>query len=387
MTLLPEVEDALRDAIRRDQRAHPSVGSQRRVGARLEMVGGRLAIGLSVFVALAIGAVALIASGNRHGSTPPVSPAIGTLASSRQELINTLTIMRRPQTRGDLNPRFLFGPFRAEQFLLNHHRPLPAGLKHPFALNGGAELDRALLRVMALPGGRGFLAFTPVSYQPSRRSSRRAEGLDLEFAFRLVGNSLDLNGGFGQLPTSVAEFEQHGMTIGALTRRGRVATGILVVPDGVTRVTLRSVQSVQVGEGEGGIRIRTSPGAFGTDSVAVHDNIATYGFRIPTVQDGRLVSGKDGVNATAEATWFDAAGRVIRHTTTGIGLVVNIHGRRRLPPLSRNSKAFLKSRFCAENPRACTTSTTGTGTTSSGANSTTTGTGTSATQTGTTASH
>jgi hypothetical protein len=113
MTLLPEVEDALREAIRRHQRAHPSVSSWPRVGARLRAAGTQLAIGLSVFVALAIGAVALIASRNRHESPPPVSPAIATVASSRQELLNTLSIMRRRQTAADLNPRFLAGPLRA----------------------------------------------------------------------------------------------------------------------------------------------------------------------------------------------------------------------------------------------------------------------------------
>ncbi|HLJ67344.1 MAG TPA: hypothetical protein VKX16_08290 [Chloroflexota bacterium] len=76
-------------------------------------------------------------------------------------------------------------------------------------------------------------------------------------------------------------------------------------------------------------RVAVHPGDFGTASALVHDNVAPFELRIPTVTARDVLSTMTaGFGAVARATWFDASGHVIRVTTTSFDLFVTVQRRR-----------------------------------------------------------
>lgn len=106
MTLIPEVEAALIEAIDRDQakRAAKRVTADGARGAfwpGLRRTAGRtrhvIAVGIGVLLALAVVAVVLSAG---HGSRGPIAPAVRPSSlASRQRLIAILGVLREPQTK------------------------------------------------------------------------------------------------------------------------------------------------------------------------------------------------------------------------------------------------------------------------------------------------
>ncbi len=86
-------------------------------------------------------------------------------------------------------------------------------------------------------------------------------------------------------------------------KNGRV-DGAIVVPDGVAKIAIGEVNF-------GGRRT-----VFENVTVAVHDNVATVQLKTPTSQ---TPFGLIGPHAVLRMTWFDAHGKVIRHTTAALG--------------------------------------------------------------------
>jgi hypothetical protein len=316
MTILPQLErDLFRAAKQRlpaadtpdETRDHPGRPEPRSSGRwggfrrRLATTATTLPILLAVAVTVIVAAFALTLF--HHGrQSPPATPASSTQAT-RQQLIQMLGILRRPQTKADLNPKF--NPF--------------AG---PLAQQGYPKLDRALVRVVTIPAWHAKVGVEPATWQPSRSSPQRSEGVDLEL---WIGNKPTIppssHIGTGPRPTSVETVRAHGLALAGNVRGKDLMDGVLLVPDGVARITLRPIRVIKA-------PVRVDPSRFGTATATVHDNIAEFQLTIPTVAGRNFVSSMLGTSAVVQATWFDAGGNVIKHTTTNLDVFIRFRGLR-----------------------------------------------------------
>jgi hypothetical protein len=268
---------------------------------------------IAVLAAVAIGAGAIALLDHRHPvSRPAAGP--GRSLSSRQQLVRTLGVLRAPQTPAARDPRLVDPILLIPGRFARLHEPIPAGLKRFLAASGNPIPDRALIRVVQLPGLNAELGLVPTSYQPSANSPRRAEGLYLS----LLGRGVDGDTGTSGIPTSLASLRSHGRAIFNTAPNGSTA-GALVVPNGVVEVQL------------GPFRLVDPPVPINAADIAnatarVHENVAAFDISVPTVINHKVASGLYGVPAVAVAIWFDADGNIIRHTTTDLDLFVRIRG-------------------------------------------------------------
>jgi hypothetical protein len=59
-------------------------------------------------------------------------------------------------------------------------------------------------------------------------------------------------------------------------------------------------------------------------SARVHDNVAAVQLKTVTVRSRAIPSGAIWEDGIADATWYDASGKVIAHTTTSLSIVVKV---------------------------------------------------------------
>jgi hypothetical protein len=319
MTVLPTVRDQLlRTAERRASGQSSGRPSRLRgLSAARWLPAGHLLAAALVAVSIVIGAAAIVVIGARR--SVPISPAaVGSVRASRQQLIRLLGVLRRPQTSADLDPTFVPGFFAIAQSVNPFIRP-PGGLERRMAQLGNPELDRSLVRVITIPGWNAKVALTPATWQPSRASDQRSEGLDLELQVGASGLT-----GTGPRPTSVADVQAHGLAISNAVPVNGSAEGVIVVPDGVAKVTLTPIRLISP-------PAALDPLLIGTTTTTVHENVAPFKFSIPAAINRRMWSNVYGVPAVAKAIWFDANGNVIRQTTTHLDLFVNVLGKGPVP--------------------------------------------------------
>jgi hypothetical protein len=286
-------------------------------GARRAWVpglGGTVAM-IAVLAAIAIGAGAIVVLGHRHPISPSAAGAGASGAhSSRQELVQTLGVLRTPQTTAARDPRLVDPTLSTPERLARRHEPVPPGLKRRLAESGNPVPDRSLIRVVQLPGLSAELGFVPASYQPSVNSPRRLEGLYVT----LLGSGVDGDTGTAGMPTSLSSLRSHGLAIFNNAPNGSSA-GAVVVPDGVADVQL------------GPFRLVDPPVPINSADIAnatahVNENVAAFDISVPMVTDRKAASGLYGVPAVAQTTWFDANGTIIRRTTTKLDVFVRIRG-------------------------------------------------------------
>jgi hypothetical protein len=343
VTILPQLERDLFDAARehlpaadaavqgldtsdqRDQhRPSRIAGRPRRQG-----LGATVSIALSIAVAVAVAAVALTAL--RHGHAPRSPTTAPSRSTSRRELIQTLGILRTPQTKAERDvvvPYFLGG---IPENLARRHRPLPNGLRQLQARWGYPNVDRTLIRAVDVPGGK--LTIFPLTYQPSTRSPRRTEGLGLQL--QVPGSPLE-----GLTPESVAALRSHGLNLFTYARHRN--TGAVVVPDDVAKVTLGPFRVTS--------RVRVAAALTPTVSSVVHNNVAAFQLNAPTVTSrgglpGQGAPGMYSTGAHARMTWFGARGNVISRTTIVIAFNFIVRATTRTAPtpkLARRSNAIIK---------------------------------------------
>ncbi|MGH2868456.1 MAG: hypothetical protein ACRDNK_12935 [Solirubrobacteraceae bacterium] len=285
---------------------------------------------LAVAVTVIIAAFALSLSHHGRQSVPATSA--GGVQATRRQLIQTFGVLRRPQTKADLdpelNPAFLSFTSIPQQFARRHKR-IPKGLERRIAQLGDPKLDRTLARVVKIPAWHAKVGIEPATWQPSPSSPQRSEGFDLEL---WVGSKPTIppsgETGSGPRPTSVDAVRAHGLALTDPVRGTDLMDGVLLVPDGVARITLRPIRVIRA-------PVRVDPSRFGTATGTVHDNIAPFQLSMPTVTPagaGRdTVSGLFGTTAVAQTTWFDANGDVIKHTTTNLDVLIRVIGNRALP--------------------------------------------------------
>lgn len=357
MTILPQLERDLLDAAAKRLPAgdHPSPGRAGRAQARARLLWFQrrvrtalapVPVLASVLVTVAVAAVALTVAGHRHTPTSPTA-ATGVQAA-RAQLVEHFAILRRSQTKADLDPTFLSGgmftfetvPERGRR----HIRQSP-GVDRALVRWGLPKLDRSLVRVLPLPAWHAKLAFEPASFQPSPLSRQRSEGLSIEL---WIGSASTIppssDDGTGPRPTSVGSLLAHGLALTGGPRGRDVVDGVVVVPDGVARVTLGQFRLK-------GPPVTVDPRGFGTVSATVRDNVGAFQMPLLTVASRRMYSGLFGVGGIAQATWWDPAGKAIKHTTTEVDLFIKVMGKGPFPRPSR--AALLRRRFCRQNPHAC----------------------------------
>ena len=175
MTLLPQLEqdlfNAAEERLRRDataphRRSSSLLASLR---ARLGRAAASLALVLSVAVAVAVAVIAVAVLGHGRHAGPSATASGPSGGSPRAELVRSLGVLRRPQTKADL---------RGLEQLDRDIRALPKkGWVGPRLKD--SELDRPLARVVNVPVWRAKVLIAPTRSQPSPTSGQRAEGVHL----------------------------------------------------------------------------------------------------------------------------------------------------------------------------------------------------------------
>ena len=312
---------------RLDQRVARAFSETPSPGHRRPQAGhaGRLivAVGVLVPVLIAFTAVALLSGSNRSVAPPPSSA--GTIASTdtRQQLLRTLGVLRRPPDAASRvaiscvksSPKPGSAAFRAcrTSAISLAFVPFPGAPR--FGASSGVRLDTSLIRVVPVPRSGDSVALVPATGPGSPGSPRRAEGLDILIAFP------DGAASPGPTPTSVAELRTHGLAVSGTnaTPTMRSVVGAVVVPDGVATVTLQPIRLISP-------PAPVDPRRFGTSTTSVHDNIAAYRFTVPYVRDPRQNSLVYAVTVVARASWRDRHGTLIAQTTTRLQLWLKVRG-------------------------------------------------------------
>jgi hypothetical protein len=318
MTLLPEFHEQLHGAAVRRARRRLSPG----FGGRLVQLGRMAPVVVSAAVAVAIAVIAVVLLG--HGRAPSESAA-SQAGRARQALIQTLGILRTPQTaadRRDLRASALPGFLRVSSSGLCHGRTTP--------LPCAETLDRPLVRSVRLPGLGYRVGFFPVAIRPAAAVATSAAGEGLTIT--LHGPHIYLLGS-GEPPVSAATLRSRGLVVSANVGDG-INRGMVVVPDGVARVVLRGFVIRQPAHATaGGVR---------STSARVRDNVALFGLdhlnmaalHLDPARLSRFFSqgaGSDctlryaiyAIPASAQMAWLNAAGATIRTQTIQLPLYVS----------------------------------------------------------------
>jgi len=202
--------------------------AKRRISLR--NVDGMIAV-VSILVVLAIAGVAVTTLGHRpRTAVTATSPA----ASSRYELLQTLGILRRPQTRTDRlatrpggNGGELPGIFRAASLGIANQQLCPKGSNAPPCT---VTLDTPLVRAANIGGGYRAAIF-PAKVERSSPAAHRGEGIVI--ALRGPGLYIITS----MTPTSVQALRSHGLLLSHYAASG-IDRGVMLVPDGVAQLTL-----------------------------------------------------------------------------------------------------------------------------------------------------
>jgi hypothetical protein len=337
MTILPQLEHDLLKAAREQlpaaasedtvlgRRARTSTGASiNNFRRRLATTGSWLPAFLAITVTIAVAAFALSLA-RRTDQPRPRTPAVG-VASARQQLIQTLGVLRRAQTKSDLDPELLLSPpgleSIAQQFARRHKR-LPAALERQLVRWGNPKIDKKLARVVHIPAWEAKVGIQPTSWQPSPASHQRSEGVQLSLWIgrkQTIPPSTQV--ATGPPPTSLDTVRKHGLAVTGNVRSTAVQDGVVLVPDGVARITL---QPIRVGR----TPVPVNPSAFGSATGAVSDNIATFQMPIPTITDTSrgAFSGLLGTTLLTRDTWYGPNGNVIKQTTTAFDVLLRLKTR------------------------------------------------------------
>lgn len=346
MTILPQLEHDLFDAAKqrlpaadtpdqtRDHPRRPEPRTTRRAGARRRLAATARTVPILLAVAVTVIVAAFALTLIHHGRQPfPAKPA-SSVRATRQQLIQMLSVLRRPQTKADLDPELNPLPPLAstpQRPGRQHQRP-PAGLERFLARLGYPKLDRSLVRVVKIPSWDAKVGIEPATWQPSPSSPQRAEGIDLSMwigSKSTIPPSSEI--GTGPRPTSVGTLRAHGLALTNNARGEHLMDGVLLVPDGVARISVRLIRII-------GSPASVDPTEFGAATATVHDNIGAFQLSIPTARNRRAFSGMFGTSAVAQTTWFDASGNVIKHTTTNLDVLIKVIGKGPMPGRPRSAK-------------------------------------------------
>jgi hypothetical protein len=296
----------------------PPIGRGVAFGRGLSATVRNLPVLVAIAVTVIIAGLALITV-HRGSQSAPATSAIDVRAT-RQQLIQMLDVLRSPQTKADQDLELTPGFLLITEQLARRHQRLSAALEHYVVGLGVPKLDRALARVVTIPAWHAKVGIEPATWRPSPSSPQRSEGVYLEMwvgSKSTIPPSSDI--GSGPRPTSIETIRAHGLALADNVRGQSLMDGVMLVPDGVAKITLRPIRVTNA-------RVRIDPRRFGTSTATVQDNVAAFRLTLPTVAIPRSPSGMFSPSAVAQVTWFDAGGNVIRHTTTNLDVLIKVLG-------------------------------------------------------------
>jgi hypothetical protein len=293
MTLLPEVESALLGAVRAQQRA-----------PRRRLLAPAITAALvSLTLVVAVGALIVLRD---HQAGAPASGGNTRAPTSRQQLLDTLGVLRRPQSGPDIK--------------LSDLRFFTTG---PFA----GTPDLGLLRTVAVPSGARITALLPIRVAATR-SAPASEKLDIVIARPTRGRGAqELDPVYSYGLSTVSDLRSEGL---AFVPSGPRNVGVLVVPDGVARVLMGPSVHLDLS----GLQRRSNRGLTVSDRIApvtvtVRDNVA--GFRLGVVT-GHFPNGTRGLFAIPvrlQTTWFAPNGTVVARPFVSTDIFVRMGRPRR----------------------------------------------------------
>ena len=312
MTVLPEFHDQLQAAARRQARRRlPRLG--------IALRGSLATIILTTLSAGVVAAVAVVLlTAVRAGPAPtPAAKAPSSVASSRAALLQTLAVLRAPQTAADR--RSLPSGFLGIQSGPHAGRVVNNPNYQRFLRDRGyPQVDRSLVRVAGLASG-GALTFVPTTFRQTT-PHRHGVGKLVTFTLhgpRIEGLALSLRlPGTGRVdvsPSTVGALRAEGVNLFTYVDHQNV--GVVVVPDGVTKVTLSEFRIRS--------RVHIDPTLIPAVTAPVHDNIALFHVAAPTVitRGGHLGDGGGGMYSTdahAHMSWFGPQGQVLKNAEIDI---------------------------------------------------------------------
>jgi len=302
MSMLPTVRRQLFEAVERraQPQARGTLVDRLRLRRYPRLTAGHVTIAALCALPVLIAAGALVVLGAHRPQ--PSRPAGSHPESARQQLIENFGVLRRAQTPADRDSELVVPTFSGHE----------KGMVYP-------KLDQALMRVVRVPRFDAKVAFDPMIWQPSASSPTRTEGLELVMwigSARTIPPASEVGTG----PVAVGDLLRSGAALTDGTRNPPVIDGVMAVPDGVAKVTVRPIRVLRT-------PVALDPNRFGIATTTVHDNLAAFLLRRPTVQSADASGSKlFGANGVAEVTWFDAAGKVIKRTTTNLDLFARVLG-------------------------------------------------------------
>lgn len=286
---------------------------------------GEVMVAVSVVAALAIAVLAITTLSHRH---PRAVPGSSPVSSSRRELLRTLGVLRRPQTKtdlmatrpggegGELPGIFLIAAGRVCRG--RSSSPLPCTLR----------LDTPLVRAVKVGDGYRAAIF-PAKIERSTARAQRGEGVVI--ALRGPGLYIVTS----MTPTSAEALRDHGLLLSDYVASG-VDRGVMLVPDGVAQVTLDHFRLLAPR--------RASLGQVPPTTSTVTDNLALLQITGLTERNlhlnphalGRYFNQGSGsicqtnfaiysLPATAQMTWLSPGHTPIRHVTINLQLDIGTH--------------------------------------------------------------
>jgi hypothetical protein len=236
---------------------------------------GRLLIGLAATAAIAIGVGSVVVlHGHKHASGPPAAEA-RTLPSRKLGLTGILAVLRRPQTAADLNLALL------QRLERRSSAPLAA-------LQGTPVLSLVRLATVTPWGEQVFLVPTrPLTHNAIAKrmaTPKLSAVVRRNLLRRLARQDQELTLGIdGTGGATAAEIEAGADWISGGPSSN---TLVLVVPDGVARVTVQLLHPV---------------------SAIVHNNVAAFEVPQPIENLG-----------VYKMTWYSASGAIVKRTGPSI---------------------------------------------------------------------
>lgn len=349
MTILPQLERDLFNAAEERLRANSTASRPRStsvpssVRARLREAGATFPLIVSVAVVIGIAIVALAVL--HHGRPAPTSttPSGQGGGSPRAELIRTFGVLRRAQTRADLD-RELLVPYLPAIDLRSG--TIPPGRFIPLSRPAAAlkrwgypALDRYLARTVKIPAWSAKVLIAPTTFQPSLSSPHRSEGVNLAL---WIGTQATIPpsslSGTGPRPTSVGTVLAHGLALADVVQGTDTMDGVIAVPDGVASVKLGPFVSLP-NAAPPGVSTKALNAALAAiqASATVHDNVGAFRLVIPVVTTSRSLARPPGaprgfalfgMGTKAQDAWFNSNGQIIKRTTTEVDVIVRVEVKR-----------------------------------------------------------
>jgi len=287
---------------------------------------GGVAVAVSVVAALAIAVWAVTTLSHRHPSTVGGSSAV---SSSRQELLRTLGVLRRPQTKTDLAATGVGGDggLLPGIFRVSTTRGACRG-RNSSLLPCTVRLDTPLVRAVKLGDGYSAAIF-PAKIERSTARAQRGEGVVI--ALRGPGLYIITS----MTPTSLQALRDHGLLLSDYVATG-VDRGVMLVPDGVAQITLDHFRLLAPRDASLGQVPPTTSSV--TDNLALLQitGLAEHNLHLNPHALGRYFNQGSGnrcqttfavysLPATAQMTWLSPAHTPIRRITINLRLDIGTH--------------------------------------------------------------